>query len=230
MNVSNKQHSFFGQELQSEITRLISDSIQKSSNTFLRSLNLVKAIVAQRPQQRATGIELAERWVRFNLETSYIINRHSQEAVNEILDTLEHYGFFESTSSMPNTPTSKKRTQPKVEINLSARKGEKATTSFIVANPSREEMEATFTVTEFVNEDGHLVQSKGVQFSPATLKLPPNKEATVQMLLKVDQKFKVGKIYLAMIRLPGHSREFALKLHVLRSHRTKSRTSKGSKT
>ena len=231
MSASDEQHSFFGQELQSEIKRLVSDSISKSSYALLRSVNLAKAIVSQKPQQKVTGIELVERWARFNLETLHIINQHNQEAVNEILDTLEHYGFFGSPPSKPSAQTKQNETQSKMEINLSARKGETVKASFIVANPSREEIEASFTVSEFVNEDGHLVPATKVQFSPATFRLLPNQEVPVQVSVKVEQKFKVDKIYIAKIRLPGHpNKDVALKLQVLRSPRKKSATSKGART
>jgi hypothetical protein len=231
MSVSDERRSFFGQELQSEIKRLVSDSISKSSYALLRSVNLVKAIVSQKPQQKVVGIELAERWARFNLETLHIINQHNQEAINEILDTLEHYGFLGPPPSKPGAQTKQKETQPKMEIKLSARKGETVKTSFIVANPSGEEMEASFAVTEFVNEDGHLVPATGVQFFPATLRLLPDQEVPVQVAVKVDQKFKVDKIYIAKIQLPGHpNKDVALKLQVVRSPRKKSATSNGTRT
>lgn len=231
MSSSDEHQAFFGQELQSEVKKLVSDSIAKSSYALLRSVNLIKAIVSQKPQHKVTGIELAERWARFNLETLHIITQHNQEAVHEILNTLEHYGFFGPPPGQPDARTQQKTTSPKMEINLSARKDETVKASFIVANPGGEEMAASFAVTEFVNEDGHVVPATGVQFSPDTLRLLPEQEIPVHVSVKVSRKFRVDKVYVAKIQLPGHpNKDMALKLHVLRSSRKKSATSKGAGT
>jgi hypothetical protein len=231
MSVFDERHSIFRGSIGDEIKEMVDDSLHKSSEAFLRSLKLVKAIVTQRPDQRVTVVELTKRWAQFNLETSRIISRHSQEVIDEILDTLERYGFYESSFEQPAFVDNQKKTQPKMVISLSARRGEKAKASFIVANSGKEEMEATFAVMDFVNEDDHVVSKVGVQFSPTSLKLPPNQEATIHFIVKVNHKFRVDKIYLARLLLTGHpDKEIILRLQVLRSKRTKSRTSKGGKT
>jgi hypothetical protein len=230
MSVFDERHSFFKGSLGDEIKEMVDESLHKSSKAFLRSLKLVKAIATQRPDQRVTVVELAKRWARFNLETSRVISRHSQKVVDELLDALERYGFYESTFEQPAFADNQKKTQPKMVIGLSARRGEKVKASFIVANPGNEEMEATFAVTDFVNEDDHVVSKVEVQFSPTNLKLPPNQEAPVHIIVKVNHKFRVNKVYFARLMLPGHTdKEIILKLQVLSSKRTKSRTSKARK-
>jgi hypothetical protein len=230
MSVFDERDSFSRGNLEAEIKEIVDDSLHKSSKTFLRSIKLLKAIVTQRPDQRVTLVELTKRWATFNLETSRIINRHSLEIVNEILDSLEHYGFYESSYKQPAFVDEQKKTQPKMVIGLSARRGEKAKASFIITNTGKEEMEATFALTDFVNEDDHVVSKVGVQFSPTSIKLPPKKEVTVRIIVTVNHKFRVDKLYLARLLLHGHpDKEIILKLQVLRSKRIKSRTSKKGK-
>lgn len=218
-----KEHySFFGQELQSELKRMVSESLQKSSYNLFRSFNLAKAIMSQRPGRRPGAMELAKLWARFNLEASNIINRHSQQAVNEIIDSIEQYGFFEPPSKKSGGTRTQRGPGPKVEIEVHARKGEKATAPFIVANSGGEAMEATFTVTDFISEEGHRVSSEGIRFVPDVLRLLPGQEATVQIEFAIGRAFRVDTMYSAKIMMPGHlNREFILKLHVARSVRTK---------
>lgn len=231
MPVFDARHSSLRGNIGDEIREMVDDSLRKSSKAFLRSLKLVTAMVTQKPDQRVTVAELTKRWAQFNLETSRIISRHSQEAVVEILDTLEHYGFYESSHEKPGFVDKQKTTQPKLVIGLSGRRGEKAKASFIVANAGKEEMETTFAVMDFVNEDDHVVSKVEVQFSPTSLKLSPNQEATVNIIVKVNHKFRVDKVYFARLLLPGHpDKEIILRLEVLRSRRTRSGTSKGRKT
>jgi hypothetical protein len=232
MSISDNQRAFFGRELQAEIKSLISDSIHSNTTSLFRSIKLVKTIATHSAQQKVTGFELAERWSRFNLEASHIINRCSQKAVSDILDALEHYGLIESTpADTPDSSANGEKCQDKIEIDLSARKGEKAKASFIIANPGSEDMKTVCTVTDFVSEEGHSVSSKGVQFSPATLRLSPHKEAPVEITVPVDHKFRVDKHYIATIELSGQpKKELLLKLHILRSTAAKPRVSKAGKT
>jgi hypothetical protein len=210
--------STFGSQYHEELEQLISQSLRENVEATQRGLNLVRTILSQRPQH-LSGAEFVDRLGKFNMEVSRIITRHSQEASKEVLDTLEKYGILEEArKSEAATQPGTAKAQAGLEIAMSGRRGEEAKISFILANPSQKDMQVSFAAGDFVSEDGQALPSTGVRFSPDKFRLAPGQEVTVQVSAKINQRFKAGKIYASVVRLPEHpNKEISLKLQVLKS-------------
>lgn len=217
MDDSKAQTTFQGGELADELKTIVSENLQSSSKAFLRSMSLFRTVATRMPQQNVGALDMAKNWARINVETSRIISRHSQEAVSEILDALEHFGLVETR---PAGEPCGQREEPQgtVIIELDSKRGQKASTLFVVSNPGPKTMEATFAVSEFVNEDGHEIGNVAAAFSPADVKLLPDQEMTVEVSIDVSNKFRVDKIYRSKIRLPEYpAKEIILQLRVNRA-------------
>jgi hypothetical protein len=230
MNDPKSQTVSQGGELADELKTIVSESLQSSSKAFLRSMNLFRTVATRMPQQNIGALDLATNWARINVETSRIISRHSQEAVSEILDALEHYGLVETGPIEAPCAEVEEKPQGRVIIDLSSKRGQKATALFAISNPGPNTMEATFGVTEFTNEDGHQVENVKARFSPAKLKLLPDQETAVAISVDVSNKFRVDKCYRSNIQLPEYpGKEIALQLQVNRAGSTKKGRTKGKK-
>lgn len=204
--------------LAAELKNLVGDSIQNSANAFLRGLNLFKVAASNTPREKMSILEMAKYWARLNLETSRIISRHTQEAVNEILDVLEQCELADSTAQKASRAQSRPKPEGKVAIRLNARRGQKTTTLFAISNPGPNPMEASFVVSDFVNEDRHVVKNVAVSFTPERLKLAGNQEAAVEVAIDVSDKFRVDKCYQATVDIPEYpGKEVLLKLNVERA-------------
>jgi hypothetical protein len=204
--------------LTAELKNLVGDSLQSSANTFLRGLNLFKAVATHTPRQKMGALDMAKCWARINLETSRIVSRHTRDAVNEILDVLEMYGLTDSEVQEASCTQSAPKSEGKVAIRLNAKRGQKVTTLFAVSNPGPKPMEATFGVSDFVNEDNHMVKNTTVALTPDRLSLAPNQEAAVEVAIDVSGKFRVDKCYQATVDIPEYpGKEILLQLTVNRA-------------
>lgn len=220
MDDSKAQATFQGGELADELKAIVSENLQSSSKAFLRSMNLFRTVATRMPQENISALDMAKNWARINVETSRIISRHSQEAVGEILDALEHFGLVEARPG--GEPCSEsEEPQGTVIIELDAKRGQKASSLFVVSNPGPNSMEATFTVSEFVNENEHVIRNVAAAFSPPELKLLPDQETTVEISISVSNKFRVDTCYRSRIELPEYpGKEIILQLRVHRARAT----------
>jgi hypothetical protein len=204
--------------LAAELKNLVGESLQNSANTFLRGLNLFKTAACYAPREKVGVLAMAKYWARINLETSRIVSRHTQEAVNEILDVLEQCELADSSAQKASCAQSQPKPEGKVAIRLTARRGQKATTLFAVSNPGPNPMAATFAVSDFVNEDNHIVKNATVTFTPDRIKLAANQEAAVEVTIDVSEKFRVDKCYQATVDIPEYSgKKILLQLNVIRA-------------
>lgn len=210
-------------DLAVELQKLVGDSMQNSANAFLRGLNLYKTVATHLPRENMGLLDMAKHWAQINLETSQIVSRHTQEAVNEILDMLEAYGIEDDAAdAKAHHAASPPRPEDQVTIRLSAKRGQRTSTLFAVSNPGPHPMEATFAVSAFVNEDNHVVKNPIVEFAPERLKLAPNQEAAVEMAIEVSGKFRVDKCYQATVDIPEYpGKAIQLQLNVERSRAAK---------
>ncbi len=204
-----------GSDLADELKELVGYSLQRCANAFLRGLNLYKAVVSHKPSEKRGILDMAKSWAQINLKTSRIVSRHTQEAVNEILDVLEQHGLADTAVAKAE---SRQKPESEVTIQLNARRGQTATTLLAVSNPGPNPMEATFAVSDFVNEDHHVVKNATVVFTPDRVKLTPNQEAAVEVAVEVSGKFRVEKCYQATVDIPEYpGKKISLKLNVDRA-------------
>ncbi len=221
MSESKRQTDFCASDLTAELKKMVGESLQSTTSAFLRSLNLFKTAATSMPGRKLDALDIAKRWARINLETSLIVSRHSQEAVSEILDALEHFGLIDSEPEQaPGVETNEKPIET-VVIKLNAKRGQKATALFAVSNPGPKTMAATFTVSDFINEDGHVVKNVAAAFSPAELKLLPDQETAVEIAIEISAKFRVDKCYRSAIQIPEYpGKKIMLELQVNRAKGT----------
>lgn len=200
-----------------EIGKIVQESLNLSAKTYLRGLNVMKTISLQRPSKGVNAKDVASRYAQFNLKMSQIISRHSQEAVNEIIDAMEYYGLYgEGEQPSPTDRTENKSSAPGMVIPLLSKRNDTAVGSFIVANPGKEKMTATFSAGEFINEDDHKLKNVEVAFSPSKLELAPDQEAAVTVSVTVGPRFRVDKIYLSKITIAEHpEKEIILQLKIV---------------
>ncbi len=222
MTESNCRQKASGSELAAELKKLVGDSLQNSANTLMRGLQFYKTVASNRPREKMGVLDMARCWAQINLEISRIVSRHTQEAVNEILDSLERRGLADSAPAKAAAAGSPLRPEGRVAIRLNAKRGQKATTLLAVSNPGPNPLEATFEVSDFVNQDNHMVKNTTVTFTPDHLKLAPNQEAAVEVAVEVSGRFRVEKCYQATVNIPEYpGKEILLQLEVERARKKK---------
>ena len=216
--MSQASHQGDGTALLDDFKRLLSKSIQDN----LLFMNRVSAIAREAAKEFSTvssrshfpaADEVAKTLIQLNLSYFSALNKHGFALLNELVSATETaLGINSSPAAAPAAAPSR------VEINLSARPGDRATASFLVENSYERTLDVSFQASEIVSLQGEAVKSGVVTFNPPRLTLNPKSQAVVQACIDISNEFKSGENYVLRVRVVGfETKEIWIRLNILSS-------------
>lgn len=169
-----------------------------------------------REASRTVGAEgtdagvLLSRWLDFNLESYSVVSAQSLALLNGLISAAE-------STLLPGVPSpAGTSTSPRVELRLSGRYGDRATTGFAIENNFDRPVAVTFESTALVPKSGKALPASLVSFAPATIVLEPRAEGIVQATVTITPDFQVGETYTSTIHLLGfQARDVGLSVTIL---------------
>ena len=177
---------------------------------FIREAS--RAVAGSQSGERTDAQALLSRWLNFNLESYSAINAQGLALLNELLSAAERTllpGAAPATGTQAPAAT-------RVELRLSGRHGERATTGFAIENHFNRPLSVTFESTDLVSKTGASLPASIVSFEPTPLLLEPQGQGVVQATVPITTDFEVGQTYAATIRLLGfENKEVGLSVTVL---------------
>ncbi len=159
-----------------------------------------RAVAGRQSGERTDAKALLSRWLDFNLESYSAINAQGLALLNDLLSAAERTLL---PRAAPATGT-QAPTAPRVELRLSGRHGERATTGFAIENHFNRPLSVTFESTDLVSKTGASLPASLVSFEPTPLLLEPQGQGVVQASVTITADFEVGQTYAGTIRLLGY--------------------------
>jgi len=150
---------------------------------------------------------LLSRWLDFNLAAYSIVSTQGLALLNGLL-TAARSSLIAKAEPVPDVQTAtasnvKPTAEPRVELRLSGRHGERATAGFVIENRFDAPLEVMFESTALTPPAGLALSASLVSFEPTTLKIPPRGQGVVQTVVAITTDFVVGQTYTATIRPLG---------------------------
>lgn len=162
--------------------------------------------------RRHDPAELLSRWLDFNLASYSVVTKQSVALLDGLLDVAR-------STLIPApapAPTRVAVDEPRVELRLSGRPGEKVSTGFMIENLFDRQLDVSFECDDLKTDTGQSLSSSHVLFEPATLTIPAHEQAVGQVAVKIDKEFAAGASYRTTIRLLGFpAKELGLSVNVL---------------
>jgi hypothetical protein len=204
-------------EFVERLKELVAANVAGSTQLVTRLSDLVReasqAVTTESAGERPNAELLLSRWLDFNLASYSVVSAQSLALLNGLISAAERTLIPKAPS--PATPKGTTPT-PRVELRLSGRYGERATTSFVIENNFDRPVAVTFEATELVPTAGASLPASLVSFQPTTIVLEPRGQAVVQAAVTITTDFQVGETYTTTIRLLGfEKKELGLSVTIL---------------
>jgi hypothetical protein len=150
---------------------------------------------------------MLSRWLDFNLAAYSIVSTQGLALLNGLLSAARST-LITKAEPVPDVQAAtasnvKAATEPRVELRLSGRHGERATAGFVIENHFDAPLEVRFESTALTPAIGPALAASLVSFEPTTLKIPPRGQGVVQTIVAITTDFVVGQTYRATIRPLG---------------------------
>jgi hypothetical protein len=216
--MSEASHQADGTTVLDDFKKLFTKNIQDN----LLFLNRVSAVAREAAKglsatssrsQPPPADEVAKRLVQLNLSYLSALNKHGFALLNELVSATE------TALGINSSPTAAPAAAPsRVEINISARQGDRATASFLVENSYDRALGVSFQASEIVSVRGEVVKSGVVNFNPPHLTLEAKSQAVVQAGIDISNEFKSGENYVLRVRVVGfETKEIWIRINILSS-------------
>lgn len=203
-------------EFVERLKELVAANVAGSTQLVTRFSDVVRevsrAVDTGRAGERTGAEALLSRWLDFNLASYSVVSAQGLALLNGLLSAAE------STLIPKATPKADGRATPapRVELRMSGRHAERATTGFVVENHFDRPLAVTFEATDLVPKTGASLPASLVSFEPTTLMLEPRGQGVVQAAVTITAAFEVGQTYTTTIRLLGfEAKEVGLAITVL---------------
>ncbi len=185
---------------------LVANNIGGSKQLLTRFSNFVReadqAVTTSRAAGRPDAQALLSRWLDFNLESYSVLSAQSLALLNGLLSAAQSTLIPKTAPAAP----------PRVELRLSGRHGEQATTSFVIENHFDRPLSVGFESAALIPSTGPALPASLVSFEP----IASHGQGVVQAAITIATDFVVGQIYATTIRLLGFdAKELGLSLTVL---------------
>jgi hypothetical protein len=204
------------EEFGEQLKQLVAANLAGNARLLSRLNDFMKEVAstfsAARPRETTEPAALLSRWLDFNLKTYSVLSTHGLALVNEILGAAES-ALLRKSAAAAETGA---ETQPRVELRLTGRPGERITSGFAVENHFDRPLAITFTCTDLTPATGEALPAELVAFEPANLTIPPHGEAVAQVAVVITSDFVVAQTYTTTIRFLGFdAKEVGLSITVL---------------
>jgi len=200
-------------EFVERLKRLVAAQIAGSNQLLTRfgdfAREASKAVGGNPTGERASAQTLLSRWLDFNLASYSVVTTNSLALLNDLLGAAEST-LIPRRASSPSSPASR------VELRLSGRHGERASSGFVLENHYDRPLEITFQAGDLVPQTGPSLPASHVSFEQRKLVISPHGQAVVQVAVSITPDFAVGQTYTTSIRLLGfEAKEVGLSVAVL---------------
>jgi hypothetical protein len=170
---------------------------------------VLKAVGTDPAGERTDAEALLSRWLDFNLASYSVVSNNALSLLNGLLSAAE-------STLIPKAAAARPFPAPRVELRLSGRHGERATSSFVLENFFDRPVAVTFEAADLVPDTGPPLPGSLVSLEPAPLVIPPRGQAVAQAAVSITPDFLVGQTYITTIRLLGfEAKEVGLSVTVL---------------
>jgi hypothetical protein len=142
---------------------------------------------------------LLSRWLDFNLASYTVLSRQTVALLNGLLSAAENTLIPRAAP----TPGVSDKGAPRVELKLSGRPGERATTGFMIENHFDRPLAVTFESSELIPMAGPALPASLLSFVPTTAVIEQGGQKVVQAAITITPEFVVGETYTTTIRLLG---------------------------
>jgi hypothetical protein len=196
---------------------LIANNITESERLLTRFRGLVReanqAVGTGGAGERPNAETLLSRWLDFNLASYSVVSTHSLALLNGLLSAAQSTLISKAAPA----PDARATATPRVELRLSGRHGERATTGFVIENQFDRPLEVRFESTALIPATtGPELPAPLVSFEPTTLVIAPRGQGVVQVAVMITADFVAGQTYRTTIRPLGfEAKELGLSLIVL---------------
>jgi hypothetical protein len=199
-------------EFLQRLKELVSKNIEGNTQLLLRFGDLLKDASAAVSSSARTGESNADvllsRWLDFNLAVYSVVSTQGLVLLNELMNTAQ--------STLIPKPPGRTTAAQRVELQLSGRRGERASTGFVIENLFSEPLAVTFESTALMPRDGPVLPASLVHFDPPTLSIEPRGQGIARIAVAITDEFLVGQTYTATIRPLGFgAKEIAFSLVIL---------------
>jgi hypothetical protein len=202
----------FVERLKTLVTAHVMGSKQLLTRFSLLVREASKAVGSNPTRKRTDTQTMLSRWLDFNLASYSVMTTSSLALLNGLITAAESTLIPKPESAPATRPSTTRR----VELRLSGRHGERATSCFALENHFDLPLTVNFEAGELVPETGSALPASHVSFEPAAPVIPPNGQAVIQAAVSITPEFIVGQTYTTTIRLMGsEAKEIGLLLTVL---------------
>ena len=165
-----------------------------------------------RARERTDAEALLLRWLDFNLEAYSVVSAQGLALLNGLLSAAERT-LIPKAAPAPDTRATP---APRVELRLSGRHGERATTGFAIENHFDRPLDVRFESAALIPTTGATLPASLVSFEPTTLVIAPRGQGVVQVAVTITTDFVVGQTYTTTIHPLGFgAKQLGLSLIVL---------------
>lgn len=154
--------------------------------------------------------EFLSRWLDFNLASYSVVTKQSVALLDGLLEVAR-------STLVPSPPTTRVAAdEPRVDLRLSGRPGEKVSTGFMIENLFDRQLDVSFECDDLKTDAGQSLSRSHVLFEPTTLTIPAHEQAVGHVAVRIDKEFATGESYRTTIRLLGFpAKELGLSVSVL---------------
>jgi hypothetical protein len=202
-------------EFLDRLRELVSKNVDGNTQLLVRFSDFLKeasGVASAGSIGKTDAEELLSKWLDFNLAIYSVVNTQGLALLNGLLTAAQTTLLPHSTAVPKASGTV---TQP-IELHLSGRHGERATTSFVIENHFSQPLTITFESGMLTPPIGPTLPASVVNFEPTTLMIGPHGQGIARVAVTITADFVVGQTYKAKIRPLGFgATEFGLSLTIL---------------
>jgi hypothetical protein len=200
------------------LRELVAANIAGSTQVVARFSDFIqevfKAVGTDPAGERTDAKALLSRWLDFNLASYSVVTTSSLALLNGLLSAAESTLIPKAAPAPGTMPFP----APRVELRLSGRHGDRATSGFVLENYFDRPLVVTFESADLIPETGPPLPAALISFEPATHEIPPRGQVVIQAAVSITPDFVVGQTYTTTIRLLGfEAKEVGLSVTVLPS-------------
>ena len=226
--MSKKRSALFESIFPEGLGGAFSEGVRLNTQLWKSGSKMIGSLVEESRKGGQGPMNIVGKLARVNgtVYRSYV--RHSQAALQEIIDTVDSVAGSAGSKQEADREAPTTGEAPPSGLELKGAKGSTVQGAFIVANPSDTTRRVQCALSEFHGQADETVPSDCVTLTPPVFELGAGEEARITVSCKIINAFRSGRTYTAFLDLPGISRQqLKLVLHVMRARRTKKRSGSG---
>ncbi len=152
------------------------------------------------------------RWLDFNIASYNVMSAHTFAMINGLISAAESALFGKEAAST----VTESKDGARDEIQLKGRPGERIEAPFLVKNQFDNPLDISFEAGDLIPISGATISASNIKFKPAALKLNPEEQKVVYVIVTITDDFLVGQTYNSNIRVLGfQAKEISLDITVL---------------